>query len=551
MQEYSNKPDEGPGVFPSSEARVRPPLRETEKHEIRNMTPKIKFIPSSARTILWIAVIGALLVPFAVPASAIEVREPAVAGRFYPADPVKLLRAVNFYLAHAAEPDGKKPLAIIAPHAGYIYSGQICADAWRQAGGHDYDLLVILGINHTVAGFSGVSILPGGVYRTPLGDAKIDERFSAKLAAAAPEFSYLAAVHRQEHSVEVQIPFAQVLFPDTPLVVAVLGEDDPALCDRFARALAEAVKGRSALIVASSDLSHYPSYEDACRVDRAVLEAAASMDPAAVRREIGARMAQGVANLSTCACGAAAMTAVMTAAKHLGAKGARIVSYANSGDALLGRPDRVVGYGAVVYSAFYSKQASFPEPPPADEEAPLTESGKKALLCLARTTLTEALKADALPLPRLAEPALNAARGAFVTLKNRGQLRGCIGHMTADRPLQKTVGAMAAQAAFKDRRFAPVSAGELEDLEIEISVLTPYESVPGPEAIRIGTDGVVLKKLGKSAVFLPQVAVEQGWNKEEMLEHLCRKAGLPAGAWKEGAGLMTFQATVFSEHEFR
>ncbi|MCF8051206.1 MAG: AmmeMemoRadiSam system protein B [Desulfobacterales bacterium] len=510
----------------------------------------MRSIPIAVRTVLWMSVIVALLVLSAVPASAIEVREPAAAGRFYPADPVKLLRAVNFYLAHAEEPDGKKPLAIIAPHAGYVYSGQICADAWRQAGGHDYDRVVILGTNHTVAGFSGVSILPGGVFRTPLGDAKIDERFSAELAAADPEFSYRAAVHRQEHSVEVQVPFAQVLFPDTPLVVAVLGADEAAICDRFGRALAEAVKDRSALIVASTDLSHYPSYEDARRVDRAVLEAAATMDPDAVRREIGTRMAQGVANLSTCACGAAPMTAAMTAARHLGAKGVRIVSYANSGDALVGRPDRVVGYGAVAFSAFYLKRVSFPEPPPADEEAPLTESGKKALLFLARTTIAEVLKADALPLPRSAEPALNAARGAFVTLKKDGQLRGCIGHMAADRPLQKTVGAMAVQAAFKDRRFSPVSAGELEELEIEISVLTPYEPVPGPEAIRIGTDGVVLKKAGKSAVFLPQVAVEQGWKKEEVLDHLCRKAGLPAGAWKEGAQLMTFQATVFSEREY-
>ena len=497
----------------------------------------------------WIFVVAGMFLLSSVPAAGVEVREPAVAGKFYPTDPGKLRRAVNFYLDHALEPDGHKPLVLVAPHAGYVYSGQICADAWRQAKGHRYDLVVLLGTNHTAAGFSGVSIIPGGMYRTPLGDAKLDEGIAAALTAADPAFSYRAAVHRREHSVEVQVPFAQVLFPNTPIVAAVVGTDDPALCDRFGRALADTVKGRNALIVASTDLSHYPTYEDACRVDRTVLAAAATMDPAAVRELIQVQMGHRIANLSTCACGAAPLTAAMCAAKHLGAKGARIVSYANSGDALVGRPQRVVGYGAVAFSASYSTAPSFPEPLPADPEAALGDSQKKALLSLARATVTEVLKAGALPLPRSADPALNAHRGAFVTLKKNGQLRGCIGRMTADWPLQRAVGAMALQAAFNDRRFKQVSGKELAHLEIEISVLTPFHPVSGPEAIRIGTDGVLLKKDSRSAVYLPQVAVEQGWDKEEMLEHLCRKAGLPPGAWKEGAQLLTFQATVFSEHE--
>jgi AmmeMemoRadiSam system protein B/AmmeMemoRadiSam system protein A len=486
-------------------------------------------------------------------AGAVEVREPAVAGKFYPSDPAKLKRAVDFYLDHAVEPEpgGHKPLAIVAPHAGYVYSGQICADAWRQARGHRYDLVVILGTNHTDPDFTGVSIIPGGVYRTPFGDARIDEDIAGALSAVDPAFSYRAAVHRKEHSVEVQVPFAQVLFPDAPIVAAVVGRADPDLCARFGRALAEAVKDRSALIVASTDLSHYPRYEDACRVDRAVLRAAATMDPAAVRREIKAQMMQHIANLATCACGEAPLLAAMTAANMSGAHGARIVSYANSGDTLAGRPERVVGYGALAFSTCYGDVPAFPGPLPADGEADLAEPQKRALLSLARATITEVLLADALPLPRSADPPLNAHRGAFVTLKKDGQLRGCIGHMTADRPLQQTVGAMALQAAFNDRRFVQVSAGELNRLEIEISVLTPQKAVPGPDAIRVGTDGVVIHKAGKSAVFLPQVAVEQGWSREEMLGHLCRKAGLPADGWKEGAKLMTFQATVFSEHEFR
>jgi AmmeMemoRadiSam system protein A len=138
-----------------------------------------------------------------------------------------------------------------------------------------------------------------------------------------------------------------------------------------------------------------------------------------------------------------------------------------------------------------------------------------------------------------------------VTLKKKGQLRGCIGHMAEDTPLAQVVGAMAIQAAFNDRRFRPVLENELADIEVEISVLTPAKPVSGPEEIVIGRDGVILAKRGRSAVFLPQVATEQGWSRDEMLEQLSKKAGLPSGSWKEGAQFKTFQAEVFHESEFK
>jgi AmmeMemoRadiSam system protein A len=139
----------------------------------------------------------------------------------------------------------------------------------------------------------------------------------------------------------------------------------------------------------------------------------------------------------------------------------------------------------------------------------------------------------------------------FVTLKKKGELRGCIGHMIADEPLGKLVGTMALQAAFNDRRFPPLTADELQDIEIEISVLTPMKQVADASDILVGRDGVLLSKNGQSAVFLPQVATEQGWSREEMLKHLCQKAGLSADCWKQKAQFSTFQALVFSESEFK
>jgi AmmeMemoRadiSam system protein A len=143
------------------------------------------------------------------------------------------------------------------------------------------------------------------------------------------------------------------------------------------------------------------------------------------------------------------------------------------------------------------------------------------------------------------------AQGAFVTLKQHGKLRGCIGHMAEDRPLCHTVGRMALQAAFNDHRFSPLKASELEEIEIEISVLTPLHPVDGPTHIVVGQDGVMIRKSNRSAVFLPQVALEQGWNREELLTRLCQKAGLPDHAWHEGATFYTFQAQVFNESSFK
>jgi AmmeMemoRadiSam system protein A len=158
---------------------------------------------------------------------------------------------------------------------------------------------------------------------------------------------------------------------------------------------------------------------------------------------------------------------------------------------------------------------------------------------------------NTLPLARSFNSTLQQPRGAFVTLKKKGELRGCIGRMIGDEPLGKIVGVMAMQAAFNDRRFNQLTADELNDIEIEISVLTPMKKVSGAGDIVVGRDGVLLDKDGYHAVFLPQVAPEQGWNREEMLDNLCRKAGLEKGCWKKGAQFSTFQAVVFSESEFK
>ena len=477
-----------------------------------------------------------------------EVRSPAVAGQFYPESATILKLAIEKFMEDALPPQVKKPLAIVVPHAGYIYSGQICADGWKQVYGGGYDVVVILGTNHTASGLRKIALYPGSGFRTPLGTAMVDGDLTAVLLAASPDCALDRGPHVREHSIEVQIPFVQVLCPQAKIVAAIVGDADAALCTRFGNALASVLQGRRAMIVASSDLSHYPSAKDAEDMDLKTLAAVATLDPMALQATVRTQMARRIPNLSTCACGEAPIMAAMAAAKAMGATGGEVVSYAHSGNLPIGERERVVGYGAVVLAADPKKEASSVQPPVA-MDGTIGPADRKYLLRLARETISRYLTTKMVPLPRLSSPVLCEQRGVFVTLKKKEELRGCIGRMVPNRPLAELVGAMALQSAFEDPRFSPVTPRELADLEIEISVLTPMKPVSGPSDIVVGRDGVLLQKVGKSAVFLPQVAPEQGWGRDEMLDHLSWKAGLPTGAWREGASFLTFQAIVFGEAE--
>jgi AmmeMemoRadiSam system protein B/AmmeMemoRadiSam system protein A len=482
-----------------------------------------------------------------------DVRSPAVAGQFYSDSAPRLKLAIDKFLQDALPPQVRNPIAIIVPHAGYIYSGQICADSFKQASRQNYDVVVILGTNHTAPEFQKIALYPGTGFRTPLGIAMIDTKVMSALQVESPDCMPEKSVHELEHSIEVIVPFVQVLFPQAKIVPIIVGAPDVDLCIRFGQSLAKVLRNRNALIVASADLSHYPSAKDASIVDKQTLEAIAGLDPAALHSTIVAQMKHRIPGLHTSACGEAPILAAMAAAKFLGAVQGKIISYANSGDVSVGDRSRVVGYGAVVLTADKTEtDAGLPrEPLTVSMQGDFQTSEKKALLAFARETISRLLTTDTLPLARGFGPNLRQPQGVFVTLKKKGELRGCIGRITGDEPLCKLVGTMAIQSALYDSRFRPVSADELGEIDIEISVLTPPKQVSGAEEIVIGRDGVILSKGERSAVFLPQVATEQGWSRDDMLDNLCLKAGLKAGSWKRGAKLSTFQAIVFGETDLK
>ncbi len=499
------------------------------------------------------AAVFILTVTGACTRSAAEVRPPAVAGQFYPADPTKLKLAIQAFMKDAVQPGGERPVAIVVPHAGYIYSGQICADAYRQVAGNEYDLVVILGTNHTTANFSRVSIFSRGAYRTPLGNAPVDEDIARSLLAQDRDCTPDTESQAREHSVEVQVPFVQVLFPSAKILPVVIGQPDLAMCTRFGQELGKTLRKRKALIVASSDLSHFPSYRDAVTADRETLRTLVTLDPAEFASKTQALLSAGLRDLVTCACGEGPILSALAAAKELGATHGKVVSYANTGDNPIGELSRVVGYGAAVLVAGNQAPDSRALDPPkaGSADAPLPTADRKTLLSLARETIRRFLTTETVPLARNVSPRLLSPQGAFVTLRKRGELRGCIGHIPPDYPLARAVGGMAMQAAFNDPRFPQLTQDELRDVEIEISVLTPVKPIARVEDIVIGRDGVVIAKNGKSAVFLPQVAVEQKWGRPELLQNLCIKAGLPPDAWKQAAQFFVFQAIVFDESQFK
>jgi AmmeMemoRadiSam system protein A len=272
-------------------------------------------------------------------------------------------------------------------------------------------------------------------------------------------------------------------------------------------------------------------------VDNATLAAIETMNPEVVWAKLVANMTNGVASLSTCLCGEGPVMAVIKAAPRLGANQITILQYANSADSPFVEADksRVVGYGAVMFWHY--------EPPAVDT------AEKDRLLTLARQSIAQYLEQGTVPEFSDPEPDLLRKSGAFVTLEQRGELRGCIGHILAKQPLYATVQQAAVSAATADPRFAPLTPEELEEISIEISVLSPLKRLTDMEEIEVGRHGLLVAAEGTSGLLLPQVATEEGWTRQEFLRAVCRKAGLPEDAWQRGAALYTFTAIVFSETE--
>ena len=461
------------------------------------------------------------------------VRPATQAGRFYEANPQLLSHEIDSLLArHANDGILDSVAALIVPHAGYYFSGNVAASAYARLNPKKaYKRIFLLGPSHH-EWLNGASVNSEvDYYATPLGEIKVDREVARQLIEADSVFSYQPKAHDREHCLEVQLPFLQRHLDEMPPIVPIIiSTNDFSKLKRMAEVLKPWLTDEN-LFVISSDFSHYPSYEDANKVDAKTGKSIESGDVEQLIATIEANERSGIRNLATSACGEFPIITLMLMldsqyqVKHL--------LYQNSGDIDNYDHSRVVGYHA--FAILRGEEKTFT----------LSDDDKQMLKKIAYESIKDSLDGKVISHPSHLTSPLSSKCGAFVSLHKQGRLRGCIGHFGEDTPLHEIVAEMARAAAFEDPRFMPVTRDELNDLDIEISVLTPMRRIQSLDEFELHRHGIYIRKGYRSGTFLPQVADEVNWTKEEFVGHCSQdKAGLGWDGWRD-AELYVYEAIVF------
>ena len=455
----------------------------------------------------------------------------AVAGSFYSDDKTELTTQIKSLLTAAIKFEEKDVQAVIVPHAGYVFSAGTAATAYATLS-KKYKNIFLIGSSHHVS-FDGASIYNIGNYKTPLGEIKTNHTIVSSLMQNTL-FTYNKDAHTKEHTLEVQLPFLQTIYGNElniiPIIIATQNMES---IIEISKILKPYFETQDNLFVISTDLSHYPDYEDANVVDRRTLNALIKNNPQEFIKTIVKNEGSNTRGLVTSACGWSSLLVLLNMTKDESYK-YEIVQYKNSGDTEYGEKNRVVGYGAL--RVYHESERFF-----------LTDREKKELLNLAKLSLYEATINDKrieIDENRVSSK-LKQHLGAFVTLNKEEQLRGCIGQFEPNQPLYKVVVEMAISAAKFDRRFNKVTEDELKDIDIEISVLTPRKKINSIDEIKVGRDGIYIVHGDKNGTYLPQVATDMNWSVEEFLRSCCEeKAGITPNDCKD-AEIFTYEAIVF------
>ncbi|KAA0251948.1 AmmeMemoRadiSam system protein B [Acidobacteria bacterium ACD] len=498
------------------------------------------------------------------------VREPALAGTWYPGPRALVVATARHLmrLASAAPAPPGRPVALVAPHAGWTYSGVAAGAAFRLLSPGSFARVVVVAPSH-YGGFRGYALDDAGTYRTPAGDIPVDLEAVEKLKADGLARK-VPGVTEPEHALEIELPFLQAALGPFRLVPVLVGQTSAEDEKAFAARLALLDDGKT-LFVFSSDFTHYgPRFEyqpfgrlttdvghKVRHQDGEAVGLLASLDAAGFRGfldQTGATI-----------CGRHGLSTMVELLSRIapGAHASVLAHYA-SAELPFVKDDGTVDYVAMAFTREPvppAKALTLPPPEtdvPADAP-PLPAAVGARLPRLARAALqtqligTDALSREMASLP--VAPELFRRQGVFVTINRTdpaevsqtGKLRGCIGQVFPEHPLEMAVVRAALDAALGDPRFPEVEARELPRLAVEVTVLSPIRPVASWHDIVIGKHGIVLEKQGRRALFLPQVAPEWGWTLEETLGHLSQKAGLPPDAWKEGARFSVFTGQVFHE----
>jgi len=469
-----------------------------------------------------------------------RVRKPAVSGSFYPSSAKEILSMTKGWL-HPVDAKAA-PQAVIVPHAGYVFSGEVAASAFnRIPKRHPYKRIFLLGPSHRV-GFSGASVDTLYAYaETPLGRVAVDIETGKELLKTA-SFTCRNDAHDREHCLEVQLPFLQMMYEEVPPIVPiVIGTQRLEILEDIADSL-EPYFNDDNLFIISSDFSHYPSYKDAQASD---LYLANAIEQGGLEEFLNALRyirKMDFTGQDTAACGACAIAVLLSMMDTQGRNQFDVdhVMYRNSGDSPYGDKDRVVGYNSIVITRNQK----------ADEHLfHFSDDEKRGMIAAARSAIYSALRmdydGDITPVGILEEKGY----GVFVTLHLNGRLRGCIGRFTSSDSLYETIQDMARSAAFSDPRFPSLSRSEAHRIDIEVSVLSPLKRISSVDEFKLGRDGIYMIKGSRHGTFLPQVATETGWSTEEFLGHCAQdKAGIGYYGWKD-AELYTYQTEIVNESE--
>lgn len=475
-------------------------------------------------------------------------RKPVAAGTFYPADKDKLLNDLTAMFASCKKPnqDGKVR-AVIAPHAGYVFSGTVAASAYSAIPKDaTYKNIFIIGSSHVMY-FDGAALYTGGDYITPLGKAVVNKEITNQLLLNNKVFGFPNTAHIKEHSIEVQLPFLQYYFRNTPPVIPIIiGSDNVSTVRKVAEALLPYFTPDN-LFVISSDFSHYPAYDDAVEADKVSSEGLMSNNPRTFISALKSNSAKQIPGLATSMCGWTSGLTLLYMSEGNKNLHIKLVDYKNSGDSGLGGKDEVVGYNALVMYDKGDDDAKI-----SDEQLSLKLSNeeKRTLFTIARKSILAKLNSTQYEADeKHITDNLRRPYGAFVTLKENGALRGCIGRFITTESLYDVIHESALSSAFDDPRFSAVKKEEYDDLEIEITVLGSLKKIKSPDEIILGKHGIYIRKGMQSGTMLPQVATENGWTVEQFLGYTSRdKAGLGWDGWKN-AELFIYEGLVLEENK--
>lgn len=471
-------------------------------------------------------------------------RKPYAAGKFYTDNPADLKKELQEIFEVAKPKKYEDVFAIICPHAGYIYSGEVAASAFRQIDpGKHYKDIFIIGSSHRAV-FDGASIYNLGDFITPLGTVPVDLDLANKLIRENPIFAKSPEYQNEEHCLEVELPFLQYwMKTEYKIIPIVVGAELQENIKKIASALKPYLLPENLFII-SSDFSHYPRYADAVMVDKRTADAISTNNAEKLLKTLKDNDHMDISNLATSLCGQTSVLTMLYMTQDDPNVNITEIQYKNSGDASVGEKNRVVGYYSLAFN-HKTKGAG------KSSDFNLTEKDKKDLLQLSRKTLNDYIKNGKKPEIDAGAYSMNlkSTMGAFVTLRKQGNLRGCIGRFISDEGLYKVVEDLSIASATEDNRFPRVVPSEVDKIEIEISVLSPLKKIKSIDEIVMGKHGIYIKKGFNSGTFLPQVATETGWTKEEFLGHCSKdKAGMDWDSWKD-AEIFIFEAVVFSESE--